>query len=66
MCMSLYHRPLKQWCIVLWNDTLLKVNTECKHKGEPSQIYSLLGVCFGSVLLLFGCAFACFVSFFGI
>lgn len=20
MCMSVYHRPIKQWCIVLWSD----------------------------------------------
>ncbi len=26
------HRPLKQLCIVLWNDTLLKVNTRESHR----------------------------------
>ncbi len=32
MSMSLYHRPLKQWYIVLWNGTLLKVNTRESHR----------------------------------
>lgn len=46
MHVRILYRPLKQWCVVLWSDhpfyTLLKVNTEYKHVGEPYCLRSLL------------------------